>query len=126
MATSKKDAPIGKMSLAPVNWSPELAEIGKRQVEALVEAQAEVFDALQEWNRDCFATAKSETMLASDIVIKLMTVRSLPETGAAYQEWLDRWIGKFAEDTQRLLADGRKLMGASSRIVSDGLAVRSP
>jgi hypothetical protein len=126
MAT-RKDPPIGKAAgFGPLNWSPpELAEMGKRQVEALAEAQAEVFDALQEWNRDCLATAKSEAMLASDIVTKLLTARSLPETGTAYQEWLGRWIGKVAEDSQRLLADGQKFMEASSRVVSNGWAARN-
>jgi Phasin protein len=126
MATNKKDAATGKAgSFVPLSWSaPELAEMGKRQVEALVEAQAELFNALQEWNRDCFATATSETMLASDIVTKLMAARSLPEGGVLYQEWLGRWIGKVAEDSQRLLADGQKFMEASNRVVSNGWAAR--
>jgi phasin protein len=127
MAPNKKDSGSGKAEgFGLLNWSaPELAEMGKRQVEALVEAQVEVFDALQEWNRDCLASAKSETMLASDIVTKLMNARSLPETGTAYQEWLGRWIGKLAEDSQRLLADGQKVMEASNRVVSNGWGARS-
>jgi hypothetical protein len=127
---AKTDAQTGRVDkaakLAPLIWSaPELAEMGKKQVEAIVDAQTEMFEALQEWHRDYFASTRSETILASDIATKLMAARSLPETGTAYQEWLGRWTAKLGEDSQRLLADSQKFMEASSRFVTNGWAVRA-
>jgi len=53
---------------AALNMLPsELAEAGKKQIEAIAHAQTEVLDALQEWNRDYLDCARSEAILASDI-----------------------------------------------------------
>ena len=126
---AKTDAPTGRVDkaakVAPLIWSaPELAEMGKKQVEAIIDAQTEMFEALQEWHRDYFASTRSETILVSDIAAKLMAARSLPETGTAYQEWLGRWTARLGEDGQRLLADSQKFMEASSRFVANSWAVR--
>lgn len=98
----------------------ELAEAGKKQIAAVAHAQTEVLDALQDWNRDYIACAKSEAILVSDIATKLMTARTIPETGTAYQEWLGRWTAALGEDSQRLFADGQKVIAASSRVFGNG------
>lgn len=98
----------------------ELAEAGKKQIEAIAHAQTEVLDALQDWNSDYIACARSETILASDIATKLMTARTIPETGTACQEWLGRWTATLSEDSQRLFADGQKVALASSRFFGNG------
>jgi hypothetical protein len=109
----------GPNGFAAFSFLPsELAEAGKKQIEAI--AQAEVLDALQDWNRDYIACAKSEAILASDIATRLMTARTIPETGTAYQEWLGRWTTTLGEDSQRLLVDGQKVMAASTRLFGDG------
>jgi len=110
---------------APVNLSPsELAETGKNHVAAMVEVKRRFFEAAQEWNRDYFASASAETMLACEIAVKLMTAQSIPETSVAYRDWLERWVGRFGKDSQRLFADGQKFVEASSRFVSDGWTAR--
>jgi hypothetical protein len=106
---------------AAMNMLPsELAEAGKKQIEAIAHAQTEVLDALQEWNRDYLDCARSEAILASDIATKLMTARTIPETGTACQEWLGRWTATVGEDSQRLFVDGQKVIAASSRLFANG------
>jgi hypothetical protein len=113
---AEKASGFAALSLLP----SELAEAGKKQIEAIAHAQTEVLDALQDLNRDYIACARSEAILASDIATKLMTARTIPETGTACQEWLGRWTATLGEDSQRLFADGQKVIAASSRFFSDG------
>ena len=80
---AKTDAPTGRVDkaakVAPLIWSaPELAEMGKKQVEAIIDAQTEMFEALQEWHRDYFASTRSETILVSDIAAKLWPLDRSP------------------------------------------------
>src|SRR5882757_3322117 len=121
MMTIKSEARTGTSGPAPLSPLPsELAEVGKKQIAAIADAQAEMLDALQKWNRDYLARARSEAILASDIATKLMTARTIPETGTAYQEWLGRWAATLGEDSQRLFADGQKVIAASSRFFGNG------
>jgi hypothetical protein len=121
MMTIKSEARTGTSGPAALGPVPsELAEVGKKQIAAIADAQTEMFDALQKWNRDYFARARSEAMLASDIAAKLMRARTIPETGTAYQEWLGRWATTLGEDSQRLFADGQKVLAAGGRLFTNG------
>jgi hypothetical protein len=46
--------------------------------------------------------------------------RTIPETGTAYQEWLGRWATTLGEDSQRLFADGQKVLAAGGRLFTNG------
>jgi hypothetical protein len=121
MMTIKSEARTGTSGPAPLSPLPsELAEVGKKQIAAIADAQAEIFDALQKWNRDYFDRARSEAILASDMATKLMTARTIPETGTACQEWLGRWATTLGEDSQRLFADGQKVLAAGGRLFTNG------
>jgi hypothetical protein len=119
---AEKTAGFAALGLLP----SELAEAGKKQIEAIAHVQTEMLDALQDWNHDCIACARSEAILASDIATKLMTARTIPETGTAYQEWLGRWTATLGEDGQRLIADGQRVIAASSRLFGDGWNAHRP
>ena len=91
-------------------------EIGKKQAEM----QKEFLDTLEEINRAWLARAQSGVTLASELVGKLTTARSVPEAAAAYQECMTRHMELFAEDGRRIVADSEKLMRASARLFSNG------
>jgi hypothetical protein len=106
---------------ATADWfAAELAELGKRQFEALTRAQAQAFDAIEGWHHDCFAQAKSEAVLASDTATQLLSSRSVPETASACQSWLNRRKEMFGENSERFFTDGQKFLEASWRLMSNG------
>ena len=63
------------------------------------------------------ARIKSETDLATQLMEKLRTAGSFPETMTAYQEWMSRRMERFAEDSRRFWTDAQKLMEASTRMM---------
>lgn len=98
----------------------DIFDISKKQLEAIVGTQKEMFEALQELHRDCVARASSEANLASDLSAKLMAARSISATSDAYREWLSRRMEMLAEDNRRLLEGSKKFMEASGRLLSNG------
>ena len=97
----------------------QLAEFGKEQIETITKAQAQMFDALQDWNRDCLAHAKAETVLASHAATKLMAARTIPELASAYEEWLIERTDMLGEENKHFIADSHKLMEASWQFLSN-------
>jgi hypothetical protein len=97
----------------------ELGEVGKKHTEALAAAQTELLDGFQEISQHWAARAKSETDLASELVARLTSARSIPETMAAYQEWASRRMQLAVEDSQRLFADGLKFVETGARLSSN-------
>jgi hypothetical protein len=69
---------------------------------------------------------KSEAELANQLVTKVTAARSIPDTTAAYGEWMTRHMEMLGEDNRRLWADVQKLMEASTRYVSIGVQQRTP
>jgi hypothetical protein len=112
-----------RMSAKPSlpNANPaEFAEMGKKQVEAMVEVQKELVSAMDEASRGWAARVKAETDLAAEFSGKLTAARSIPETTAIYQEWMGRRMELFAQDSQRYVADIQKLTTAAARLLPKG------
>jgi hypothetical protein len=117
----------------------ELAEIGKKGVDAFIHMQRELCDTLGEMNREWFARAQAEANLASELATRLTTARSVPDTAIMCQEWAGRRMEMFAEnsrrfvadsqrfmeDSRKFLADSQKFMEASARFLSGGVGRRS-
>jgi hypothetical protein len=102
-------------------FGPEaFGEMGKKQFEAAVEMQKEFLDTMEEINRAWLTRAQSEVTLASELVGKLATSRSIPDAATACQECMSRQMEMLAEDSRRMLADGEKLMRAGARLFSNG------
>ena len=66
----------------------DLAETGRKQVEALLDMQKKFFDP--------------------------------QEVAAACQDWMNRRMELFTEDSRRLFADGQKFMNATTQMLSGG------
>jgi hypothetical protein len=81
---------------------------------------------LQEISQYWSARAKVETDLASELIGKLTSARSVPESAKAYQEWVNQRMSMTVEDSQHLVADGFKLVQTAARSLSNGAWIKSP
>jgi Phasin protein len=102
------------------SFAASFDKAGKKRVEVISALQADLYKELQKIGEHWAARAKSETDLASELVGKLTSARSVPETAAAYQEWAIRRAQMAVEDSQRLFADNVKLMETAARLFSNG------
>lgn len=116
MAQSEKS----NTSTAAYSFADNLSKAGKKHVEAISAMQSDVFKELQEIGEYWTARAKTETDLASELVGKLTSARSIPESATAYQEWAIRRAQMAVEDGQRLFTDNVKLMETAARLFSNG------
>lgn len=98
----------------------ELAEIGKKRLAAIVEMQKAFFDTLESMNQAWIERAKSEATLASELVTKLTSARSVPETASAYQECLGKRMDLLADDSRRLLSEGQRFMNLGAQFLTNG------
>jgi hypothetical protein len=107
-------------SSAPSFVPAAFGEMGRKQFEAALEIQKELLGTFEEMNRAWLAGAQSEMTLASELVDKLATARTIPDAAAACQECMNRQMEMFAENGRRMFADSEKLMRASTRLFSNG------
>ena len=105
--------------------SSEFAAMGKERIEDFVNAQAELFENLQESSKQWLDRVKSETDLASELASKLTAARSIPDALTAYQQWTKRRFEMMAEDSKHLLADTQRLMETGARFLSNGAKTKS-
>ena len=108
--------------LAPNLVSEEIVGFGKKQVEALIEMQKDLFDTFQEINQAWLDRARSEARLNSELVAKLSAARTVPESADACQECIDKRMELFVEDSRRLLADSQKFVSLGTRFLTNGSA----
>jgi Phasin protein len=105
----------------PLNLMPtEFAEIGKKGIENFINAQTELFDNVQELNREWLRRIQSEANLTSEFASKLTTARTPPDAMTVCQEWSRRRLELMAEDGKHLLTDTQKLMEAGARMLAAG------
>jgi Phasin protein len=107
-------------SAIPNSFAADFSKAGKKHVEAISAMQADVFKELQEIGEHWTARAKSESDLASELLGKLTSARSIPEAATAYQDWAIRRAQMAVEDGQRLFTDNVKLMETAARLLSNG------
>ena len=81
-------------------------------------AGSEFFNTLEEMRRDWMARATAEVELSLKLSKKLTAADSVPDTVAAYQEWLNEEMGARAEDARLLMSNGQKFMDTTSRFLS--------
>jgi hypothetical protein len=110
------------LPLMPDLFPAGFTESGKKRVRDLINLQAELFKYCQEANQNWFARMQTEVALASKFSTKLAAARSIPETGAACQEWANRHIELLAEDAKRLVADTEKVFETGVRVFANGWA----
>jgi hypothetical protein len=100
--------------------SSELAALGKKRMEAFVNAQTELLDEIQEANRRWMDRFQSEANLASEFASKLSGVRTIPDAMAVSRDWATRYFQMLAEDGKHFADDTRKLMETGARMFANG------
>ncbi len=103
-------------NLVPV----EFAAMGKKRFEDFVNAQTELWDKLQETNRQWVERMQSDANMASEFASKLTAARSIPDAMTACQEWTSRRFEMMAEDGKHLFDDTQKFMQTGARLLSNG------
>lgn len=98
----------------------QFAETGKKIGEATLQAQNELFKALDEMGRELMSCATAEVEISLKLSKKLTTSHSVPDALAAYQEWLSEEISARAENARRLMTNSQKFMDTSTRLLSNG------
>jgi len=98
----------------------EFVEMGKQRVEALMEMQQELFSVFQEINQAWFERARSAAAVHSELISKLSTARTVPETAEAYQQCVGKRMEMLVEDGRRLLADSQKIVSVGSKFLTNG------
>ena len=98
----------------------EFAEIGKKGVETLMEIQQELFDVFQEINQAWFDRVRSAATLNSELITKLTSARTMPETADAYQQCVGKRMEMLVEDGRRLIADSQKIVNVGSKFLTSG------
>ncbi len=101
-------------------FHPELLDMAKTRIEALLEIQKEMMHTFESINHDLFNRIKAEAKLASEYMSKLSAVRSVPDATTAYKEWASREMELLAEDGRHIMANSEKLMQASQRLFAKG------
>lgn len=102
--------------------SSELAALGKKRMEAFVNAQTELLGELQEANRRWLDRFQSEASLASEFASKLSGARTIPDAMAVSRDWATRYFQMLAEDGRHFADDTRKFMETGARMFANGPA----
>jgi hypothetical protein len=119
--TQKEARSEGAEKPSPLNMMPrEIAAMGQKRVKDFVKAQNELFEELQESNKQWLDRVQSEANLASELASKLTSARSIPDAMAACQECWSRRIERMAEDGKHLFADVQKFTETGTRLLSNG------
>jgi len=101
----------------PIIDPATVTEMGRKQIDAVIDLQHELVDQMEEISREWTARVKTEADLANEFASKLSAVRTVPDVAAIYQDWWKRRMELLAEDS-RLFVDGsQKLVAAIGRML---------
>ena len=74
----------------------------------------------QEINQAWFDRARSAATINSELIAKLTSARTMPETAEAYQQCVGKRMEMLVEDGRRLLADSQKIVNVGSKFLTNG------
>ncbi|MFI5025067.1 MAG: hypothetical protein ACHQRJ_25890 [Alphaproteobacteria bacterium] len=74
---------------------------------------------MQQANLSWIDSMQKRAKLASEFATKLTAARSVPETAAAFQDWLSQRMDLAADDAQHMLTDTHKFMDTGKRLLSN-------
>lgn len=102
-----------------VNFS-DADKFGRKQVDALVAMQRELYGLAEAANRNWLARVELERTLASELAAGLSSAKSPSDAAKAYQDWMNRRMHALADDGRKLFDDSQKFMAAATKFLSGG------
>jgi hypothetical protein len=96
----------------------DVGKLGQKQADAFLDMQRQLWNLVEEANRNWIARAELERDLASDLAKQLSAAKTPSDVAKIYQHWAGRRLQVLADDNQRLVADSQKLMSAATRFFS--------
>jgi len=112
--------PIIKDPQQPHPFPAGFAQSGEKQVKDIISLQRDVSKYMQVVSQSWLAHMQSEADLASRYATKLTATHSIPETASVCQEWTNRRMELFTEDSKRFLAETQKLVESGIRALASG------
>lgn len=107
-------------SVFPNLMPPEVAKIGKRNLETLAAVQQEFLAAVNRANGTWVAYLNEEAALNSDFSKKVTSTRSIPDAAAAYQEWITQQINLLSKHAQKVLEETQDLTKSYTQAIGNG------
>jgi hypothetical protein len=89
---------------------------------SVADVQTELFERFQAANKRWLDRAQAEASLASELVSKLSSARSIPDAMKAYQDWGTRRFEMMAEDAKHIMDDAQKFMQTGAHMLTNGFA----
>jgi Phasin protein len=89
-------------------------------VETVKEAQKQLLDTFEQFNRQQTARAKQEMELASEFAGKITSARSVPDVMNAYQNWISKRMALYVEDGRKLFEDSQRALNTTMKLFSLG------
>ena len=94
--------------------------MNRDRIDDFVNAQTELFERLQESNKQWFERVQSEVNLATEFASRMSSARTIPDAMNVYQECCTRRIEAMAEDGKHLFSDAQRFMEAGARMFANG------
>lgn len=104
----------------PNLMSPDMAELGRKNLETLAAVQNEFLEARNKANRVWVAYLNEEAALTSNFTKKITTTISIPEAAVAYQQWVNQQLELLAKQAQNVLAETQDFTKACTQIMGNG------
>lgn len=123
MAQAQGRTEASKEVALPPLVRTEFSAFGWKRVEALMDIQKKLFDAVQEVNLEWFGRIQSAIKLNTELMAKLTTARTMSETTEACQQCIDKVSKQLVEDSRQFIADGQKIMNLSTKLLTNGAAI---
>jgi hypothetical protein len=118
---TQKEAPARAAKLSSLNPAlPGIAVMANKRFEELAEVQSDFLEEIREANQKWLDRIQSEANLASEFSSKLTASHSMADTTTACQEWANRRLELFTEDSQLLITRSQKFMENAAQLLSNG------
>jgi hypothetical protein len=102
----------------------EMFKSDKQRTDAMLSMQQELLRAYEQGNSVWLARLKSEADCWSELTMKLIGSRSIPDAMSAYQDYVTHHVQMAAEDGQRISEQTQRIMKAFAGGLSNGLPSR--
>ena len=100
--------------------TPNVAEIGKHNLETLGAIQKQFLDAVTKANQGWMDYANKEASLTSDLTKVVTNAKSIPEATAAFQEWTSKQFELITSQARKVIEETQEFTQACAHIVSNG------